>query len=287
MRAVGLRLGNTLATLVSASLVLSTVPAYAEQPAPAPPPSPVQSSGADAPKRDENQPDAKKDAEAVKEVKDAKAAIAAAPTPPEGKVFVHLEAPQEVTLERRQGAASPWEHVCNSPCDEAVSVRDEYHIVGVNMTESKPFMVDGKESKTTLYVHPGYHKDVVTGEWVLGGAGALAVGGILSLAIGAGTHTPLSNDGITHNGNTDWITVGMVLLVGAAATGIYGGAMVVNNLHTSVNGGTAKPADVDEKKAPPSSVNVQLSASRQPTYREAANVPQPATFTMPILSGRF
>ena len=103
---------------------------------------------------------------------------------------------------------------------------------------------------------------------------------------GSNSDKAFTEDGITHNNNTNWITAGTVFILGGLVAAIYGGAAVVDNAHTCVNGGVATPP---EKKAPGTGASVQLSAKREPTYREAGLVPV-SGFTgisVPLLNGRF
>lgn len=269
MRAVGLSLGKTMALFTSASLVLATTtPAFAADPA----------SGPAAPEVTKEISEGQKS-----EVKDVTPAPAEAPKtatdaapPVNGKVTVHLESKKQVTLEKRAGSSAPWEHVCNSPCDETVSTADEYRIVGVGLTDSKPFFMPATESKVTLNVYPGERSKYQTGMWILGGGGVLAVAGIVFIAAGAGSSKTFDDDGITHNGNTDWITVGTVCILGGVVAGIYGGAMMYDNKNTTVN----SPEAIPEKKSP-------QVAKREPTFREGQVVPTGASFTVPLLSGSF
>src|SRR5439155_10055987 len=116
-----------------------------------------------------------------------------------------------------------------------------------------------------------------------GGGAVLAVTGTVFIIAGASSNTTFSDDGVTHNANTNWINAGAVLILGGVVAAITGGAMAIDNAHTGVNGGVATPP---ERKAP-GSASVQLSASRVPTYREAEKVPQPAAFVVPVLHGTF
>jgi len=281
MRAVGLSLGKTLALFTSASLVLASTPAFAADPSssPAAPEATKEVSTGQKPETKDPAPPP------VAETPKAEAAPAGT-QPADGKVTIHLESPQQVTLEKRQGSSAPWEHVCNSPCDEAVSVSDEYHVIGVGLMDSKPFMLDPKESKVSLSVQPGKRNRYQTGEWILGGGGVLAVTGIVFIAAGAGTSNTFSNDGITHNSNTNWITAGMAFILGGIAVGIYGGATMIDNAHTTVNGAKASP----EKQEPGAGASVKLSAKNEPTFVGPANRnlgAPPAAITIPFLSGSF
>src|SRR5262249_25503445 len=101
----------------------------------------------------------------------------------DGQVEVHIESAKQVNLERREGAT--WQFVCTSPCDQKVSVSSEYRVMGTDLNESKPFMLDSSKGKVTLNVIPGYHNKQQQGLYILIGAGVVTVGGILTILIGS------------------------------------------------------------------------------------------------------
>ena len=269
MRAVGLTLGF----MASVSLVFGSVaPAFAQENAP--PSNPASPAVQDA----------KENKETEKEIAKEKTAHDQTAVPLDGMTKVHIQAPQQVGLEKRQGANADWQHVCNSPCDERLSVNDEYRIVGDELNASKPFMLDAKGDSVTLNVQPGKHSKYVTGVWVLAGGAVLGVVGTVLIIAGSSSSSTFTSDGLTHDSNTNWIAGGTVLILGGVAAAITGGAMALDNVHTNVNGDVATAT---EKKSTPASATVQLSASRQPTFREAEKLGQPASFVVPVFKGTF
>jgi hypothetical protein len=202
-----------------------------------------------------------------------------------GMVTLHIESPEPVSLEKRNGAA--WEHVCNSPCDGQVSVADEYRVTGENLNDSAAFLLDGsKGEKITLNVSPGSKKKYTTGIVLLGAGGALALGGVITIAAGASNAAVPGADGTTTTDkNFNIMTVGTVLIVAGVATGIGGGSLMVDNGRTHVEGPIAAPEEKKTDTKGPLNVEVHVS-SRTPTWHEDA-VTAPKAMTVPLLSGTF
>ncbi|MDB5218840.1 MAG: hypothetical protein JWO86_6767 [Myxococcaceae bacterium] len=48
----------------------------------------------------------------------------------EGDTKLHIEGPPGLVVEHRDGAKSKWAFACNTPCDEEVSLFDQYRIDG-------------------------------------------------------------------------------------------------------------------------------------------------------------
>jgi len=218
----------------------------------------------------------------------ATTAPAAPSNPGSATATVHINSPKPVSLEKRASANSPWEHVCNSPCDVPVSVSDEYQVVGVDLNESKPFILDSSQGdKVTLDVTPGVHKKVVTGSWLLAGGGVLVVGGVVTLLAGSKANAAPGIDGtVTNNSNTDWIFVGTALILGGVIAGLGGGALVLDNSHTKVDGAVGATSD---KKTEPVKAQVQVvgQLTPRPTWHEDRGPSlAPSTF-LPIVQGTF
>jgi hypothetical protein len=212
----------TLALVASGQLVLLTTPAWAQQPpppdAPAPPAPPAPPPPPAPPA----------------------AVIVEAPAHTDGTVEVHVDSTNWwMSLEHRSGPNAPWEPACEEKCDKRLPVADEYRVVGVGLSPSRPFTLDGsKGDKITLKVVVGEHRKEKVGMWVLIGGGALIVAGILTIAIGSHPSETFQADGTTNNTNFDILTVGTGLIVGGLIASIYGGATWYNNTHSHVGGDT-------------------------------------------------
>jgi hypothetical protein len=206
----------------------------------------------------------------------------------DGQVEVHIESPKQVNLERREGAT--WQFVCSSPCDQKVSVSNEYRVMGDDLNESKAFMLDSSKGKVTLNVIPGYHNKQQQGLYVLIGGGVLAVGGILTILIGSDGKTPFSGDGETHLGNTNTIFIGSTLILAGIVGGILGGAWYIDNAHTRVGGDTAKAQPGSDKSpgSPGVDTKFQFSTSkREPTWNTPKTAGMPPVVSVPILNRTF
>src|SRR5581483_9028634 len=53
---------------------------------------------------------------------------------------VTVKAEKEVLVEQRDSSASPWRHVCASPCSFRPT-GGEYRVIGVDVSPSKPFSI--------------------------------------------------------------------------------------------------------------------------------------------------
>jgi hypothetical protein len=262
MRSVGLG----LAFAATVQFVLVSTPAFAQPPADNAPSTttPAASTGA------------------------APAAATPAAAAGSGKVTVHVQSSKPVSLEHRASGHQTWEFVCNSPCDQALSSSDEYHIVGVGLNDSRPFVLDTSSGdKVTLDVTPGSRAKYSTGTWVLVGGGVLLVGGVITLLAGSSSNAVPGDDGTTTSTkNTNWIFVGTVAILGSVILGITGGSLMVDNSHTKVDGAIdAKP---EKKNDDTLSVKAEVSASRQPTWHdEKGPVLAPVTNIIPIIHTTF
>ena len=110
------------------------------------------------------------------------------PAPPAATrpmVVVHLEAPQPVSLEVRNGDDDDWEVLCTAPCDRAVPATEVYRIIGPGLRPSNTFHLD-PGSRVTLRVDPSSSGGrtgavVVT---VVGGVALVPVVGVTALVVG-------------------------------------------------------------------------------------------------------
>jgi hypothetical protein len=286
MRSVGLG----LAFLAGIQFVVVTTPAFAQDPAPAPDKSPAAAPAA-APAPAAGASD-KAAAPADSAPATDKAAAPATTAPAanavaSGMVTVHINSPKPVSLEKRSGSTSPWQHVCNSPCDSATPTSDEYQIVGTNLNDSKPFILDSSEGdKITLDVTPGVHAKENAGKWILGGGIVFIAGGVITLAAGSKNTPPGGNDGVvTNHSNMDAISVGTALILVGIIGGLGGTSLLVDNAHTKVEG--AVGAVPDKKTDPSLKASVQVTASREPTWHEDRGPAMSPSSFMPILHGTF
>ena len=210
------------------------------------------------------------------------------PKPSDGMVEVTIDSPVGVSLEGRPGDGTPWEFVCESPCNQKVSPASQYRIVGTNLNDSKPFNLDaprGKGDKVTLQIAPANHKKGVQGLWVLGGAGLLAVTGVIVILAGSDSKTTFSEDGATNNGNTNFIFAGTGLILAGVCGAVIGGSWYLDNRHTTVDGSPTTPEKTPGK--------LEISAALAPTARlPIYNAPKvasgaPTVTSFPLLRGSF
>jgi hypothetical protein len=234
MRSVGLGLA------LVASIQFAVAPAFAQDPAK---PAPAPATTATAP---------------------ATPAPAAAP----GMVIVHINTDKKVTLEKRASSTSPWEHVCNSPCDVATSVSDQYQVLGDDLNESRPFMLDAAGGdKITLDVTPGVHNKAARGGWILAAGALVIVGGAVTILAGSKSTTAPGNDGtVTDDSNTNFVSAGSIAIAVGVILAITGGAFMYDNAHTKVEGSigdvTADSGHASVK------ANLKVTADRSPTWHE-------------------
>jgi hypothetical protein len=204
-----------------------------------------------------------------------------------GGVEVHINSERKVNLEKRDSAGSAWEFVCSSPCDVVASVSPQYHVVGDDLNASQPFVLDASAgNKLTLDVTPGVHNKAKTGALVVAGGAALIIGGVVVLLAGSkSTTAPGDNGTETNNQNTDFISVGSILIVAGVIAGLGGGALMYDNAHTKVEGSIG---DVPERHgdAKPKS-GAKATAERAPTWHDDRGPALGASQFVPIFHGTF
>ncbi len=227
----------------------------------------------------------------------AKPADAPAPND-DALVAVHIDSPVPVSLERRAPGGTTWENVCTTPCDVKTSSVSEYRIVGTDLNDSKPFMIDGTKEKVNLNVTPGSKARADAGLYILVAGGIVAIAGVAVLFLGADKSSVFTNDGQTHNKHLNAMFFGGALVLTGVATGIFGAGWMIGNRHSDVGGDVSKT--LDEKPAPGGGgggaapgggggAEVKFStSSRQPTWNAPKAPPGlPQVMTVPVFSGRF
>jgi hypothetical protein len=150
-------------------------------------------------------------------------------------------------------------------------------IIGKGIHRSKPFQIDASHrGRVNLSVTPGSKSKRTTGIWVLGGSGAVTLGGLIVLAAGIAPSQTFSADGMTHNENQTAIAVGSLLVVAGITGGITGGAWMLDNSRTAVDVGAAPAAKFNEPQQPlpQAAINSMQRASA-------------ATWMFPLLRGTF
>ena len=190
----------------------------------------------------------------------------AAPEEPmeEETVEIHIDSPTPVDLIRLHGSNTDWYSVCTSPCDVRVPKADTFRIIGKDINRSKPFRIDAAQSgRVNVKVTPGTKSKRELGLWVLGGSGAVALGGIIVLAAGVSPSSSFSGDGLTHNENQTAIAVGSLLIVAGITGGITGGAWALDNSRTAVEVGAAPQPRFNEPQPPQAGLtSLQRSAGQ-------------------------
>jgi hypothetical protein len=163
-------------------------------------------------------------------------------------------------------------------------VSEEYQVVGTDLNASNPFILDAsKGEKITLDVSPGVHQKVVTGGVILGSGAAVIIGGTITLIAASKSNTVSgANGSLTDHSNTDAISIGTTLIVAGAVAGIFGGAMMIDNSHTKVEG--AVGASPDKPEAP---TKAQINARREPTWHEDRGPAIAGAHAVPLFQGTF
>lgn len=175
-------------------------------------------------------------------------ARAAAPIeiPKDGTVEVHLDSVRLVSLERRASTGASWERVCNSPCDARTPSGLEYRVVGIGVNPSRPFRISPSATgKVQLSVAPGLRKKETLGIGVAIAGGVVTVAGLIVVIAGSSSANTFQADGLTHNGNTDFIAAGSLMMLGGLAAVITGGAWAIDNSRSKVDGDVVTPAGKD------------------------------------------
>jgi hypothetical protein len=280
------KLGTTLALIASAQIVVLSTPAFAQDEKPG---DKTEKKGDKAaPDKTSDKKDEAADTKDA-EKKEGTEAAGSAQTKeaPSAQVEVHVESPVAVSLERRQGDGA-WEHVCVSPCEGSdfahnaalTPVDAEYRIVGTELNPSKLFRLDASKSKVTLKVTPGYLSRERAGLYVLGAGGLVALGGVVLILVGTGGDKTFNPDDQTHTGNTDILGGGIAMILAGVGAGIFGGAWMIDNGRSVVEGGviSTKP----EKAPPPGPIKLDVNGTAGKN-----ELRMPGFTSVPLLRGTF
>ncbi len=188
---------------------------------------------------------------------------AAAPS----SVKLHIDSPKPVAIEHRASADAPWAFLCNSPCDIAAPPADEYRVAGAGISPSAPFELDSRGSTVaTIRVNPGNLAKTRAGYLLLAGGVTLLTAGAIVTALGFASNPFNGTD--TNDAHTSLLAAGAGLLFAGLGTGIYGGALVLDNRASRVSGPGARRLEL------------------VPTGARAQIAPRPS-FVFPILSASF
>jgi hypothetical protein len=196
----------------------------------------------------------------------------------DGKVRVHIQTKELVTLEHRSGPDAPWEHGCETPCDVRLPAADEYRVVGIGLNESVPFSLTAPNGDVvTIHVAPGIKSRAKTGEIMTFTGAVLLVGAVV---VGIGASDPgktFQANGVTDNYNWDVIAVGTTVAVAGLITGILGGAWWYDNSHSRVAGDVQQGADQPAR------------GSNEPRYLTGMRMGAPniQAYTAPLFSTTF
>jgi hypothetical protein len=146
---------------------------------------------------------------------------------------------------------------------------------------SSPAMADDTKSTTGYEAAPAPRKDSsksTTGWILLGGGGALAIGGIVVDAIGAGQNQ-VSGQGAagdtatTQHSKTDLLFAGTTMIIVGVVAGIYGGSLVLDSKRSQ---------DASSSTPPPA-----LGSADPVTKAAQASLASAPTVVVPVLGARF
>lgn len=173
----------------------------------------------------------------------------AAPAAKADGIPLHVDSATVADLEHRATPSSPWENVCVTPCDVQAKPGEQYRVLGMDISPSEPFVIDGSKGKVTLKVRPGSIRKSRTGLWLLGGAGALGIASIITLIAG-GAFDGFGDGGVVSQGRTDALFAGSFMLIGALGLGVWGGATWYNNKTSTVDGPVLIPGSKGAEPMP-------------------------------------
>jgi hypothetical protein len=209
----------------------------------------------------------------------------AQPTPPtEPTVVLHVDAPEEVRLERRAPGDDAWTTMCASPCDQPVPTSGTYRVNGASVRASRPFLVTGpRGERIALTVHPASRSGHTTGVVALVGGSTVAASslglGVLdwwfSSWFGSGA-SGCSFVGSSQQCNTQNLTPFVITAGVAGAVAVVGLLVMLSNGSTEVGGPNIEP--VERPAAPGPRVAPE---GERPAYAPSTGA------WVPILQGTF
>jgi hypothetical protein len=152
---------------------------------------------------------------------------------PRRSARVHITSRKSVVLYRQPKGTSIWERACTSPCDEELPLDERYRIGSVKGPKTDELRLEPDASgHVDLVVSPISVGGIVGGSLMsAGGAGAIAVGALLTLFGTAGRHVSPG----TENNASSLVAVGVVTMVVGAALTASGIAVIVNSAKTEVS----------------------------------------------------
>jgi hypothetical protein len=155
----------------------------------------------------------------------------------DGKVEVHIQTKELVTLEHRSGPDGAWQFGCQTPCDTRLPAGDQYRVVGEGLNESEPFALTSPNGDVVkISVSPGLRKRERTGEILTLAGAAVFVGAVVVGLAAANPGSVFQANGSTDNYNWNVIAVGTGVAVAALTTGIVGASWWYDNSRTRVAG---------------------------------------------------
>ena len=204
-----------------------------------------------------------------------------AAAPAAGKVTVHIQSSSPVSLEHRAPGQSAWQFVCGSPCDQAISTTDEYHIVGTGLNDSKPPWstrprATGSPSTCRRDARQIQHRDVDPRRRRRAHRRRRHRSPRrLEQQRGSGQQRR-DHDRQEHQLDL----VGTAAILGGVILGITGGSMMVNNTHTKVDATESEKKDDQAAKS-------GATASRLPTWHDEKGPVAPVANVMPLFHTTF
>ncbi len=199
---------------------------------------------------------------------------------PKSEVWVHLEAPDGVSLQQDVTNDDNWRTVCAAPCDKLLPTAFYYRVTGGGIRSSADFALRGAPGTRERLVVDGASKSaLVLGIVGLSVGGLSAYIGLFVAAIGASAGLAADGDGGGNSGSNA-AGVGLAMMgigVLAAAGGL---ALVVSNSSTTV-----------DQSMGGNQAGLVLPGpwTRTPTWSAAAIEQKnlPPVMGIPIFSGRF
>jgi hypothetical protein len=149
----------------------------------------------------------------------------------------------------------------------------------ITLLSSPALADDAKEASVESAPPPRTNQSKATVGWVvLGGGGALAIGGIVVDAVAAGKNQVSGSggggdSGQTQGAKTDLLFAGTTMILAGVLAGVYGGSLVL----------ASRKPDVDARTAAPPS-----NGSSDPVTKAAqASLSSAPAFVLPVVGARF